>query len=170
MFIASLYMIGCAAVIYSEVSKSSYSMAGTCFVILMLLVGVFLQGRRAKKQGTEFFDWLVKNLDKIDKKTARYNGELITPDTELVSFSLTMSIFVLTTRESSGYMLKGGQATLTNALYTLGTFVFGWWGLPWGPVRALQSLVINLRGGEKKKVATLVEDIQAALHKENGQG
>src|SRR6266852_7285584 len=31
--------------------------------------------------------------------------------------------------------------------WTLLTLVVGWWGIPWGPIRTVQSLWINLSGG-----------------------
>jgi hypothetical protein len=27
------------------------------------------------------------------------------------------------------------------------SLLFGWWGLPWGPVRTIQALVVNFSGG-----------------------
>jgi hypothetical protein len=33
-------------------------------------------------------------------------------------------------------------------LYSLLSLLFGWWGLPWGPIRTLQSIFINLTGGQ----------------------
>jgi hypothetical protein len=32
--------------------------------------------------------------------------------------------------------------------WTLLTIVLGWWGIPWGPVYSIQSLVVNLKGGK----------------------
>jgi hypothetical protein len=31
---------------------------------------------------------------------------------------------------------------------TLLTILLGWWGIPWGPVYSIQSLVVNLKGGK----------------------
>jgi hypothetical protein len=31
--------------------------------------------------------------------------------------------------------------------WTLLTLVMGWWGIPWGPIRSVQSLWTNLKGG-----------------------
>jgi hypothetical protein len=30
---------------------------------------------------------------------------------------------------------------------TLFTLLFGWWGVPWGPIRAAQAIALNLAGG-----------------------
>ena len=40
------------------------------------------------------------------------------------------------------------RARLLRGLpYTLFNLLFGWWGLPWGPVRTLQAVAVNLAGG-----------------------
>jgi hypothetical protein len=33
-------------------------------------------------------------------------------------------------------------------LYSFLSLLLGWWGLPWGPIRTLQSVFINLTGGQ----------------------
>ena len=32
--------------------------------------------------------------------------------------------------------------------WTLLTLLAGWWGIPWGPIYTIQSLVVNLKGGK----------------------
>ena len=32
--------------------------------------------------------------------------------------------------------------------YTLLSLVLGWWGLPWGPIRTIQAIFVNLTGGQ----------------------
>ena len=32
---------------------------------------------------------------------------------------------------------------------SLKTWLLGWWGFPWGPIRSIQSIVWNMRGGEQ---------------------
>jgi hypothetical protein len=33
-------------------------------------------------------------------------------------------------------------------LYSLLSLLLGWWGLPWGPIRTLQAVFVNLTGGQ----------------------
>ena len=33
-------------------------------------------------------------------------------------------------------------------VYTLISLLAGWWGIPWGPIYTITSLVTNLRGGK----------------------
>ena len=35
-----------------------------------------------------------------------------------------------------------------KAQHSLITLLLGWWGIPWGPIRTVQALYINLRGGQ----------------------
>ena len=32
--------------------------------------------------------------------------------------------------------------------YTLVSLLFGWWGLPWGPIRTIQAIFVNFTGGQ----------------------
>lgn len=67
-----------------------------------------------------------------------------------VIFQYTISIIVMTFRRSSDiYSIRSGEnGTIKGLSYTLITFLFGWWGIPWGPIYSLGSLVSNLGGGK----------------------
>ena len=46
------------------------------------------------------------------------------------------------------YFIRGNQSRIVKGLpWILLTLLVGWWGIPWGPIRTVQSLWINLRGG-----------------------
>lgn len=49
-----------------------------------------------------------------------------------------------------------GQAVL----YSLLSLLLGWWGLPWGPIRTIRSVFVNLTGGQ---------DVTAAVEKRRAQ-
>ena len=67
-----------------------------------------------------------------------------------VIFQYCVSIIVLTFRRSSDiYFVKGGESVASKGLiFTLISFLFGWWGIPWGPIYTIQSIMVNLRGGK----------------------
>lgn len=67
-----------------------------------------------------------------------------------VIFQFTISIVVMTFRRSSDiYFIKAGEnATVKGLSYTFLTLLFGWWGIPWGPIYSIQSIVKNLSGGK----------------------
>jgi hypothetical protein len=46
-----------------------------------------------------------------------------------------------------------GRNWLRALPYSLGSLLLGWWGLPWGPIRTVQALVVNFNGGESVTAA-----------------
>lgn len=66
-----------------------------------------------------------------------------------VAFQYCISVFIMSFRRSSDvYFIRAGESTLARSLgFTVVSLLFGWWGIPWGPIFTIQSLFINLRGG-----------------------
>ena len=67
-----------------------------------------------------------------------------------VLFRFCISIVVMTFRRSSDiYFLRPGESAVAKGMpYTLLSLLFGWWGIPWGPIYTVSSLYKNLTGGE----------------------
>ena len=67
-----------------------------------------------------------------------------------VFFYYTFSILIMTFRRGSSiYFVPAGQGVAGKALmYSLLTFLVGWWGFPWGPIYTIQSIFVNLSGGK----------------------
>lgn len=67
-----------------------------------------------------------------------------------VTFSYTISIIVMTFKRSSDvYFIKPGDGTFGKSFgFTLISLLFGWWGIPWGPIYTIGSLFNNLTGGK----------------------
>jgi len=74
---------------------------------------------------------------------------------KLVRFYYTISIVILTFRRTSRiYLIRHGEsASLKGLPWTLVSLLFGWWGIPWGPIWTVQSLFVNLRGGKDVSAA-----------------
>jgi hypothetical protein len=66
-----------------------------------------------------------------------------------VVFQYCVSLLVVTfKRNSDAYLIKPGESAAGTGLrYTLLSLLLGWWGLPWGLIYTLESIVINLQGG-----------------------
>lgn len=79
---------------------------------------------------------------------------------KLVCYQYCVSILVMTFRRSSDlYFIPAGQSAVAKGLpWTLLSLVAGWWGIPWGPIFTIQSLVVNFQGGKD-----LTKDISAAI-------
>jgi hypothetical protein len=69
---------------------------------------------------------------------------------KLVCYQYCISIVVMTFRRSSNvYYVPAGESAVSKGLpWTLLSLVAGWWGIPWGPIFTVQSLVTNFKGGK----------------------
>ena len=67
-----------------------------------------------------------------------------------VIFQYCISIIILTFRLSSDiYFIRSGESTFNKSIgYTLISLLLGWWGIPWGPIYTIDSLITNLSGGK----------------------
>lgn len=80
---------------------------------------------------------------------------------KFVVYQYCISLLIVTLKRSSDvYFIKPGAGALRNGIgYTILSLLLGWWGIPWGPVWTIQSLVVNLGGGKdvtKEIVASMV--------------
>jgi hypothetical protein len=69
---------------------------------------------------------------------------------KFVVFQYCFSILVMTFKRGSAvYLIKAGESTVRHSLgFTLITLIFGWWGIPWGPIYSIGALFSNLTGGK----------------------
>lgn len=68
---------------------------------------------------------------------------------KFVMYRYCFSAILVTVMQSTDiYLIRAGQSRVVKGLpWCLLTLLAGWWGIPWGPIRSIQSLWINLRGG-----------------------
>ena len=80
---------------------------------------------------------------------------------KFVVIEYTISVILMTfKRASSVRFVKAGEGTFLASLpYSLLTLVFGWWGVPWGPIYSVMSLFTNLSGGKD-----VTGEVLAAVH------
>lgn len=67
----------------------------------------------------------------------------------IVVYQYCISILVLTfKRPSEFYLLRPGENALAKGMHcTFVSLILGWWGIPWGPIYTIGSLIKNLGGG-----------------------
>ena len=82
------------------------------------------------------------SVDDINKELSR--------GAKFVVFQYCISIIVMTFKRGSDiYFIRSGESTLKHSFgFTLITLLFGWWGIPWGPIYSVGSLVRNISGGK----------------------
>ena len=69
---------------------------------------------------------------------------------KFVMFTYAISIIVMTFRRGSDiYFVRSGESAIKHGWgFALISFLFGWWGIPWGPIYTIGSLVTCLSGGK----------------------
>jgi len=74
-----------------------------------------------------------------------------------VMFEYVISLLVLTSkRPSEVYFIRAGESHLSKSIgFILLTLLFGWWGIPWGPIYTLGALFTDLKGGHDVTSAVL---------------
>jgi hypothetical protein len=67
-----------------------------------------------------------------------------------VVYQYCISALVMTfQRPSDIYFVRGNESRIGRGLVFIGlSMLLGWWGIPWGPIHTVTSLVTNLRGGK----------------------
>ena len=67
-----------------------------------------------------------------------------------VIFLWTVSVLILTFKQPTNiHFIPAGHKSFTRGLGpSLVTMLFGWWGIPWGPIYSIESLATNLSGGK----------------------
>jgi hypothetical protein len=69
---------------------------------------------------------------------------------KLVCYQYCISLLVITFRRSTDvYFVPAGESAAVKGLpWILLSVVAGWWGIPWGPIFTIQSLITNFKGGK----------------------
>lgn len=88
---------------------------------------------------------------------------------KFVVYTYCISIIFMTFRRSSSiyYMEPRMSSVGTGLKFTLISVLFGWWGIPWGPIYTIGSLFTNLSGGRDVTVEVL--DSMIADRREQSQ-
>jgi hypothetical protein len=75
---------------------------------------------------------------------------------KFVYFQYCVSLLVITFKRSSDiYFIHPGESAVSKGLgFSAISLFFGWWGIPWGPIYTIGSLVTNFGGG--KDISTQV--------------
>jgi hypothetical protein len=90
--------------------------------------------------------------------TAVYEGQTLSYATRVRVDTIVVSLLLASFKVNTRPMIVGSPGSgLRRAGYTVMTLVFGWWGIPWGPIWTLQALVNNARGTQTYALGELVE-------------
>ena len=108
----------------------------------------------------KFLEWVLLNQEAITSGGAVFEGQTVTPESEGVRFETCCSILILTLRKKTPMFLSGSkQATQSQFIATFVSLLLGWWGVPFGVIFTPLVVANNLWGGEKTKVANILEAV-----------
>jgi hypothetical protein len=66
----------------------------------------------------------------------------------LRAYLLTYSVIFYTSKSAGAFRpICGSCSVKAGLIYSFGTLLLGWWGIPWGPVYTVQAIARNFRGG-----------------------
>jgi len=83
----------------------------------------------------------------IDGMTRQQLSDALKAGGKFVMYQYCVSILVMTFKRSSDiyFITPGGKGK--GLSFTLISLVAGWWGIPWGPIYTISSVVKNIQGG-----------------------
>lgn len=112
--------------------------------IMVLILG--MKGDAASK---ELLGFILTNSERLQNgETLDYLGSPINTETRLVRYRYSFSYVIATSTRSSGLCILGSrQARSCRILCILSTLFAGWWGIPWGPVKTIQSVFVDTASG-----------------------
>lgn len=69
---------------------------------------------------------------------------------KFVTYKYVISILILTfRRDSKVHYIKPGESRIVPGIkYTVLSFIFGWWGFPFGLIFTPYAIVVNFMGGK----------------------
>jgi hypothetical protein len=89
----------------------------------------------------------IKNVDGLSVQEIR---DMVHQGGKFVVFPYTISIVVMTFKRSSDiYFVKPGESGIKHGVgFLFANLLLGWWGIPWGPIYTIGSLVHHIGGGK----------------------
>lgn len=92
----------------------------------------------------------MASIKGIEGLTDDYINYEIQKGAKFVVYQYCISIFVMTFKRGSDvYFVRSGESRVKKGiLYTVISLLFGWWGIPWGPIYTIGSIFTNLGGGK----------------------
>lgn len=122
--------------------------------IVMLLYGLFLHKEDRKRE--RFLAWVYTHNEQLRTEAMNYEGAIIDHNTKFVQYQCCLSIWVFSFRRSSSYYIVEHHYTpLISIMFTLLSCLFGWWGIPWGPIYTIGAIKNNIFS-KKIELSTLI--------------
>ncbi len=131
--------------VYDNLRYGHYRAAGWAALVALVLVSPLILVVMAEIAQRRFARWLEGNIERLECEPVVYQGVTLTAESEVVIYYLAFSIVFASFKIPSRHYIVGHHWLWPRqAVYSLLSFVLGWWAVPWGPVYTLQALHSNL--------------------------
>lgn len=101
-----------------------------------------------KKQNNDFLNFLNNNREEImNGGSCEFKGFTYTKDTRVIHYYCCISVIIVTLCRSSA-IVPTDRSGATRLLCVFMTLLGGWWGIPWGPIRTVQTIYDTARATE----------------------
>jgi hypothetical protein len=125
-------------------------------IVATIAAGYFFFFKAQRKANEDMLRELSSRRGDLETMgVAHLIGHVINRDAQLRRYTTTISFLLVSVRLQSRLFLPSERSTPMAIVCTLGSLLFGWWGIPWGPIWTIQSVVSNLRGGKTVGVLEL---------------
>jgi len=99
----------------------------------------------------------------IEGMTTNEINEELRRGAKFVLYQYCISVLVMTFKRGTDvYFIKSGESAVGKGIgWTILTVFLGWWGIPWGPIHTIGSLITNFAGG-KNVTAEILAAVNAS--------
>jgi hypothetical protein len=108
-----------------------------------------------------FLQWLHEQRDALRMGRIEHSGQAISRSTEVIQYRLCISIIVLTVEFDTAFVPMRDGHWRSAVVPTLVTCLLGWWGIPFGPFYTIAAVIHNIRGGQRRSVQELLNEMAA---------
>lgn len=108
-----------------------------------------------------FLQWLHEQREALRMGRIEYSGHAISRSTELIQYRICVSMILFTVEFSTAFFPVRDGHRRSAVVPTLITCLLGWWGIPFGPFYTIAAVIHNLRGGHKRSVQELLNEMAA---------
>ena len=104
----------------------------------------------------------MAKINGIDGMSVEEVNKEIAKGAKFIVFLYCFSLLIITFKRSSDiYFIRADEGTLIKSLpFSVLSFFVGWWGIPWGIIYTIQSLITNFSGGRD-----VTEQVMSTLRK-----
>lgn len=143
--------------VYDSVRMHAYHNALVVSGIAALFFCPIVLAVLAEHHQRKFILWLENNVDALAAGTATYRGARVSADSEVITFDLAFSVVVASFKIPSQMFIVGQHRIWPwRFAYVALSALFGWWGIPWGPIYTIQALHANVTAQKRQRLLAMI--------------